>query len=110
MDKPDFQKVLQVIPEAENMEEIASGGFKVVYKAKINNKIEAVKLVLIPGDANDPSIRDENMRRIKREIDLIAKCSSPCLIKLGSIKPRECKIEDKDYLIYSVGPGTSLSY
>jgi hypothetical protein len=44
-DKPDIQKIKQVAPEASDLEEIGSGGFKVVYKAQITSKIEAVKLV-----------------------------------------------------------------
>jgi hypothetical protein len=30
-DKPDMEKVKQIAPEAINLEEIGSGGFKVVY-------------------------------------------------------------------------------
>ncbi len=36
---------MQVAPEASDLEEIGSGGFKVVYKAQIGSEIEAVKLV-----------------------------------------------------------------
>lgn len=109
-DRPDIHKIKQVAPEAKDLEEIGSGGFKVVYKAQVNGKIEAVKLVQIPGDENDRTIRDENLRRIVREIDILAKCTSPYLVKLGSIFPRECEVDKVEYVIYSEEyiPGKTL--
>lgn len=100
-DKPDIQKIREVLPEAGDLEEIASGGFKVVYKALVEGKTEAVKLVQIPGDENDPTVRDENLRRIVREVDIIAKCTGPYLVKLGSILPRPCEIDGIEYIVYS---------
>ena len=109
-DKPDIQKIKQVAPEASDLEEIGSGGFKVVYKAQICSEIEAVKLVQIPSDENDRTIRDENLRRIVREVDILAKCASPYLVKLGSILPRECEVDGVEYVIYSEEyiPGETL--
>jgi len=60
-EKPDIEKVKQVAPEAENLEEIGSGGYNVVYKALVSGKIEALKLVQIPGDESDETIRDEHI-------------------------------------------------
>jgi serine/threonine protein kinase len=100
-DKPDIEKVKQVTPEAENLEEIGSGGFKVVYRALVSGKIEAVKLVQIPSDENDVTIRDENLRRLARELDILSKCKSPYLVKLGSIKPRPCEVDSIEYMLYS---------
>ena len=108
--KPNIRKAKQVAPEAENLEEIASGGFKVVYRALVNDKVEAVKLVEIPTDESDRSVQDENMRRIKREVNILGKCTSPYLVKLGSISPRLCKIDATEYVLYSEEyvPGNSL--
>ena len=100
-DKPDIKKIKEVAPEASDLEEIGSGGFKVVYKAQVNSKIEAVKLVQVPSDEDDGTIRDENIRRIVREIDILAKCTSPYLVKLGSILPRSGEINGIEYVIYS---------
>ncbi len=99
--KPDIKKISQIAPEATNLEEIGAGGFKVVYKALLNNKNEAIKLVQIPSNENDPNIRDENLRRIIREVDILAKSTSPYLVKLGSIAPRACEIDGNEYVIYS---------
>lgn len=109
-DKPDIEKVKQVAPEAINLEEIGSGGFKVVYKANVTDNIEAVKLVQIPSDPADETIRDENLRRIPRELDILSKCRNPYLVKLGSIAPRACEIDSIEYMLYSEEyiPGDSL--
>jgi len=101
VDKPDIHKITQVAPEAKDLEEIGSGGFKVVYKGRVDGKIEAVKIVQIPADENDSTIRDENLRRIVRELDILAKCASPFLVKLGSIIPRPCEIDGIEYVVYS---------
>jgi len=109
-EKPNIEKVKQVVPEAENLEETGSGGYKVVYKALVNDTIEAVKLVQIPSDESDETIRDENLRRVVRELDILSKCKSPYLVKLGSIAPRESEIDAVEYMIYSEEylPGESL--
>lgn len=109
-DKPDIRKVMQIAPEARNLEEIDSGGFKVVYKALVNGEIEAVKLVQIPSDEDDSTIRDENLHRIVRELDILSKCTSPYLVKLASIVPRPCAIEGIEYVLYSEEyiPGETL--
>jgi serine/threonine-protein kinase len=100
-DKPDIKKITQIVQEADDLEEIGSGGFKVVYKGLISGRIEALKLVQIPADENDSTVRDENLRRIVRELDILAKCASPYLVKLGSIMPRPCEIDGIEYVIYS---------
>jgi eukaryotic-like serine/threonine-protein kinase len=109
-DKPDIEKVKQVAPEAENLDEIGSGGFKVAYRAVVGGKIEAIKLVQIPSDEIDETIRDENLRRIARELAILSKCMSPFLVKLGSIAPRACKVNSIEYMLYSEEylPGDSL--
>ena len=109
-DKPDLQEVQQAVVEAKDLTEIGSGGFKVVYKATVSGKAEAIKLAQIPADEDDESVRDENLRRIKRELDIIARCKSPNLVKLGSISPRVCELNTIEYMLYSEEyvPGESL--
>ena len=57
INKPEISQVAAIAPEAKNLEEIDSGGFKVVYKAKIGMKIEALKLAYIPSNPNDPAVK-----------------------------------------------------
>jgi len=98
------------VPEAAALEEIGEGGFKVVYRARIEDTVEAVKLALIPSDDQDEEVRDENARRIRRELAILRDCVSPFLVKLGNIEPRECRIGNRDYVLYSEEyvPGESL--
>ncbi len=109
-DKPDIKEVQQVVLEAIDLEEIGAGGFKVVYKALVAGKTEAVKLVKIPSDPGDENLRSENVRRIARELDILSKCTSPYLVRLGSIAPRTCEIDSIEYMLYSEEyiPGNSL--
>lgn len=109
-DKPNIADVGKVVPEATNLREIGSGGFKVVYWAEINGKPEAVKLVCIPGDEKDESVREENLRRIEREIRILRECKTPHLVKLGSITPRQSNIRGEVFVLYSEEfiPGESL--
>ncbi len=100
-EKPDINEVANVVPEASSMREIGSGGYKVVYQAQVANATEAVKLVRIPSDKNDETVREENLRRIHREIAILRKCDTPFLVKLGAIQPRECIIGEETYVVYS---------
>ncbi len=99
--KPNISLLQHELPEAEIIEEIGSGGFKVVYKALINNNHEALKLLQIPVDPNDEGIFEENRKRIFREISILGQCNSPFMVKLGTIKPKELSINEQNYVIYT---------
>jgi len=100
-EKPNILDVVEAVREATDIQEVGVGGYKCVYKATVNNNTEALKLVVIPSDINDTTVRDENLRRIRREIGILEKCDTPYLVKLGSILPKECTIGGNDYLVYS---------
>lgn len=101
--KPDIAAVESLVNEASDLQEIGSGGFKVVYRADISGNAEAVKLVRIPIDDDDDegSTKEENVRRILREIKILRECQTPSLVKLGSIAPREVVIDSETYVLYS---------
>lgn len=99
--KPDMALLQEKISDAQILEEIDSGGFKVVYKALIDGRQEALKLVQIPVDPNDEGIKEENQKRIFREINILEKCESPYIVKLGSIRPKEVSVDGQDYVVYS---------
>ncbi len=99
--KPDLSEVKKVLPNIDIVEEIGSGGFKVVYKSLVNGRIEALKIVQIPDDPNDPEVKTENLKRICREVDIIGRCHTPYLVRLGSIKCHECRIGSNGYVAYS---------
>ena len=68
-------------------------------------RIEALKLVIVPeaqsADAEALIARDELVARVKREIQIIQKCKSPTIVKLGSMQPSMVSIEGKDFIVYS---------
>ncbi|MFH0729374.1 MAG: serine/threonine-protein kinase [Pseudomonadota bacterium] len=99
--KPDISLLKKELPDVEIIEEIGSGGFKVVYKAMVNGTPEALKLVQIPVDPNDEGVKEENRKRIFREIGILKACKSPYLVKLGSIQPKELSLNDQTYVVYS---------
>jgi serine/threonine protein kinase len=80
------------------------GGFKAVYKGIKEEIIEAVKLNYIP-DISEPGITEEIVeqyrKRINREINILSKCSSPYIVRLGGLSLKEIKIESNNYAVYS---------
>ena len=100
-DKPNIEDVAPHVPEATELQEIGEGGYKVVYRAHVGGAVEVVKVVRIPTDERDKTVRQENVHRIRRELKILRDCDTPYLVKLGSIPPRECRIAAGDYVLYS---------
>lgn len=83
---------------------VARGGFKIVYKAVIDGKTEALKAVQLPIETEDESgrtFRLENIRRVNREIESLSICNSPFLVKLGSVNKTEMTMDGADWIVYS---------
>jgi len=99
--RPDLNDVKKAIPEAPNLKYLDSGGYKFVYEDIINGKKEAIKIVYIPDNPNDQQVREENVSRIEREIEIVNNTKTESLVKLGSIKKREEKIGGETFFIYS---------
>jgi len=99
--KPPLDEVKKAIPEAPNLKYLDSGGYKFVYEDVINGEKEAIKIVFIPNNPNDKQVREENISRIEREIEIIKNTKSKTLVKLGSINKREETIDGETYFIYS---------
>jgi len=99
--KPSLDDLKKSLPNVGIMEELGEGGFKIVYRSKINDKIEALKVVHIPNDPLDKHLKEDNTRRLVREIQLLNRFETPYLVKLGSLAPMEIKIGTADYVVYS---------
>ena len=68
---PIASEIASAIPEVTDATVVKSGGFKVVYRATINGRTEALKLVHIPSFAgiDDPKpFQDECLARVRREV------------------------------------------
>lgn len=107
---PSAEDLQRTRSELEAVEFAAAGGFKAVFRAVVAGRIEAVKVVYIPPEAEEDSSRDEIVARVKREIDALRLCQTDRLVKLGSIELQGIAIGGHDYLLYSEEflPGESL--
>lgn len=99
--KPDISHLEEAIDEAKELIFRAEGGYKAVYEANISGKKEALKVIYIPKEEDDPDEHSEIKLRIKREIESLERCESPFIVKLGSLKPRNIVINEMDFIIYS---------
>ena len=103
--KPNENAIQAALHGVSELSFIASGGFKGVYRARINGNIEALKLVMVPEvqpvDNEAIIVRDELVARAKREIQILQKCKSPTIVKLGVMQPTMVNIEGKDFIAYS---------
>lgn len=103
-DPPSTEQIAQIIKEAKALSFIEKGGFKAVYKCQINKKSQALKLIQIPpaqpGEEGEAEV-EELLHRIKREINILRKCRSPQIVKLGPLSPQRKKIAGDSYVVYS---------
>ena len=111
---PTNEKIRVAFPELTDIQQFAQGGFKVVFTATVAGNCEIFKLVCLPeiGKSDDErqAYRKESLGRIRREIELLAKCKCPELVKLGTIAPKLAVIDGVEYVGYSeeLVPGESL--
>lgn len=105
----DLQKVLNLSQEPTH---IGTGGFKAVYRMETPRCVEAIKTVFIPpsGSEDDDARRAQLIARAEREVEALGHCSTPYLVKLGTLAPKLQVIANHDYLVYSEEflPGKSL--
>ena len=99
--KPDLQGLIEALPDIQEIDFCAEGGFKAVYKAKIANTHEALKVIYVPREEEDKDIRDEIVARVKREIKSLSICTCPYLVKLGSMQPQLYIIGEHEYIVYT---------
>lgn len=108
--RPDIAAIETVLPKAQGLTFLKEGGFKAVYHAKMKGNPEAIKVVYIPTDPRDEQVREENRRRVRREVAALHECKSLFLVKPGSVEAFETKFGEHEYIIYSEEflPGETL--
>ena len=80
MDYINSAALQSLFPQIRNIEPIATGGFKAVYRIQIDNRIEALKVIEIPeipehiSQSEREGYRSEAIGRIQREIEILKKC------------------------------------
>jgi type I restriction enzyme S subunit len=98
--RPEENEILAALPQVKSAQFVATGGFKHVFRADVGGVEEALKVSLLPEDEEDDE-RTRRTARLEREIDVLSKCTTPSLVKLGSIKPATMAIAGRDYFVYS---------
>ncbi len=101
---PADNLIRQAFPQIQNLTLLDKGGFKAVYRATFNGKIEAFKLILIPAYEGNPdanSLRQESIGRVRREVEALARCSGAEIVKLGSLPLTHVQIANRDFVGYS---------
>lgn len=98
---PDIKLLQETLGNIEDLTFLAEGGFKAVYKGIVQGQVEAIRLIFIPTDTDDESIRNEIIGRVRREIEALRKCSCDFIVRLGALKPELLRIGDQDYMVYS---------
>lgn len=108
--KPSIEQIRSACPALTDLEFLGEGGFKAVYRATIQGRTEAVKVIYIPPEAEENGTRQEVIARVRREIDALGCCRTNRLVALGSLALEVLVIESREYLIYSeeLLPGESL--
>jgi serine/threonine-protein kinase len=103
-DQIELELLRQQFPQIRSVTLLKTGGFKAVYRAEIDGRLEALKVVRLPPSGQDEtgaSFRKEVLGRIRREIEVLGRCVVPQLVKLGTFSPSECRLLEKDYVVYS---------
>ncbi len=98
---PKIDDIISVKPEINSLEYVDKGGFKAVFKGKISDKEEAIKLIYIPSREEEPGKRSEITARVKREFEALRQSKTAHLVKLGTMPLELITINKIDYLIYS---------
>lgn len=103
---PPPEAVQQLFPSFRDVRQISSGGYKVVYRVETDQSVEALKLVYIP-DFADRSSEERALRlheafgRVQREINTLARCTGPELVKLGEMTAHIVQIDSASYVAYT---------
>jgi len=103
---PPIEDILKSFPDISDVSYVNEGGYKYVYKCKIDNEYQALKLARIPKPVSlsendvDEYIQ-EVTKRIIREINILGKNKSKYIVKLGTLSPSEIKIGSNNYVSYS---------
>jgi serine/threonine-protein kinase len=101
---PTAEQIQSRFPQVEAVGFIQKGGFKAVYRARVAGEAEALKLVHIPnlgGEEYAEEFRQECLKRIMREVQVLARCQTPFLVKLGSLPPTEARLGDQEFVAYT---------
>jgi serine/threonine protein kinase len=96
---PSPEELLVALPQLGAAEFVTSGGFKAVFRAELSGQCEALKIVLLPHD--EEGAREQIVARVEREINVLRRCQTMYLVKLGSLETTTFAASGHEYLAYS---------
>lgn len=99
-----IEDVIKLIPQVEKVENPLRGGQKQVFPVLINGKgyiVKFIKIKPIYKLDEDNIIESSLIGRLKREIEILKKCDSPNLVKLGDIDINYAKFQDQHLFYFS---------
>lgn len=101
---PNEGDLQRALPQICNLALLDTGGFKAVYRVTFGGRIEALKLIQIPasdGSTDAEALKCEMIGRVRREVEALARCTGPGIVKLGTLVLTPLTINAVDYVAYS---------
>ncbi|WP_428897029.1 Serine/threonine protein kinase [Parelusimicrobium proximum] len=89
-------------PSFDVVAKINEGGYKQVYKVKVNDQFEALKINrCFENDGTPIKTSEELLARAILEVNLLKNFNHPNIIKRGIIEPFHFKVKEQHYIVYS---------
>ncbi len=101
---PTDGDIRRALPQIQNLALQDTGGFKAVYRVTLGGRTEALKLIQIPasdGSTDAEAFKREMIGRVRREVEALARCTGPEIVKLGTLALTPLTINAVDYVAYS---------
>jgi len=92
-------------PDLSGFDFMAAGSYKSVYRvARQDKELEVLKIIRLPIDGSaeeEKALRRQELGRAQREVSLLKVCTSPFVVKLGSVTPTIRELDGDDCLVYT---------
>lgn len=106
------EQVLELVPSATDVDTpFTTGAFKQVFPCQIDGSMYVMKFLLAnpfyqdrPADVTPEQVENverENIARVRREVEILEKCTTPFLVKLGPVSLTTCVHEGMSLIFYS---------
>ena len=93
--------VAALIPVAEAIQFVESGGQKSVFRAMIDGRQYALKFALLPGPVDPEDDPSEVVSRASREVETMRECTSLHMVKLGPLGLTYGRVRDQSLVYFS---------
>jgi len=99
-------QVGQLIPDATDVEQVGSGGQKLVFRATVEQDQYALKFAKLPAEISEESEAEDFPTsdvavRAKREVETMRDCTSEHMVKLGPIGLMFAELHGQQVLYFS---------